>query len=95
MKKLLALSMIIIVVITAGLSATASEDPALSKKVFYVTWYGVGNSALEGLEGVKKVESGFLNSREINTVYYDARLISMDEMIKALKDAGTFLGVAE
>jgi hypothetical protein len=47
------------------------------------------------LKGVKKVDSGFLNFREINTVYYDPELIGPDEMIKALKDAGTFIGVAE
>ena len=55
----------------------------------------MGKSALEGLKGIKAVESGFLNGREINTVHYDPNQIGPDEMIKALKDAGTFIGVAK
>jgi hypothetical protein len=45
------------------------------------------------LKGVKKIEKGFQGSREINTVFYDPSLITPDEMIDALKAAGTFRGV--
>lgn len=41
---------------------------------------------------MKKVETGFRNSKEINTVYYDPSLITIEEMEIALKKAGTYLG---
>jgi hypothetical protein len=50
---------------------------------------------LEGLEGVKKVRNGFRGFREINTVIYDPRVIAPDEMVSALKAAGTYRGTAE
>ena len=33
--------------------------------------------------------------REINTVHYDSRAITIEEMEKALQDAGTYIGPAE
>ena len=42
--------------------------------------------------GVKKVERGFKNSREINRVYYDPDLITIERMEEALKGAKTYLG---
>jgi len=50
----------------------------------------VGKSALEGLEGVKKVESGFYRLMEINTVYYDPAVITIKEMEDALIKAKTY-----
>jgi hypothetical protein len=44
---------------------------------------------------VLKVTSGFKGLREINTVTYDAKLTSPDEMVRALKSAGTYIGKAE
>jgi hypothetical protein len=41
---------------------------------------------------VKKIEKGFRNSKEINTVYYDPSVITIEEMENALKKVGTFLG---
>jgi len=41
---------------------------------------------------VKRVERGFRNLKEINTVYYDPSVISIEEMEMALKKAGTYLG---
>jgi len=40
---------------------------------------------------VKKVEKGFRYFKEINTVYYDPTIITIEEMEKALKKAGTYL----
>ena len=51
----------------------------------------MGKAALAGLKGVKKVEKGFKNSKEINRVYYDPALITVEEMQEALKGAGTYL----
>ena len=55
----------------------------------------MGKAALAGLDGVKKVERGFLNSREINTVYYDPAVITIQEMEKALKMAKTYRGTVK
>jgi copper chaperone CopZ len=51
----------------------------------------VGKEALEGLKGVKKVDKGFCNLREINTVYYDPEIITIKTMEMALKKAGTYV----
>jgi copper chaperone CopZ len=51
----------------------------------------VGKEALEGLKGVKKVEKGFRYLREINTVYYDPEIITIEEMEMALKKIGTYV----
>jgi hypothetical protein len=55
----------------------------------------VGEAALEGLKGVELVNSGFHKFKETNTVWYNPALINIDEMEKALKDAGTYLGTAK
>jgi len=52
----------------------------------------VGKAALDGLQGVHKVEKGFRGSEEINTVYYDPDLITTEKMQDALKAAGTYVG---
>lgn len=82
-------------VVFAGLAASTNAKQELSKIIFYVGWYDVGKSALAGLKGVVKVKSGFLGSREVNTVFYNPNLISREEMIEALKKADTYQGVAE
>ena len=76
-----------------GLAQADNTD--LSKAVFFVGWYDVGQSALEGLNGVKRVEKGFRGFKETNTVYYDATAISIEEMEAALKKSGTYKGTAE
>jgi len=55
----------------------------------------VGQAALDGLPGVKKIEKGFHNFKEINTVYYDPSLISVAEMEQILKKAGTYIGTVK
>jgi hypothetical protein len=47
------------------------------------------------LNGVKEVSRGFRGFREINTVIYDPRFITPDEMVSALKAARTYGGIAE
>jgi hypothetical protein len=47
--------------------------------------------ALVGLKGVKKVEKGFRYLREINTVYYNPKIITIEEMEMALKKIGTYV----
>jgi hypothetical protein len=51
----------------------------------------VGKAALEGLRGVRKVTRGWQGTMEINTVTYDKKAISIEEMEEALRKAGTHL----
>ena len=78
-----------------GYRPAHAENPELSTAVFYVQWYDVGKTALEGLEGIKRIEKGFHNSKEINTVYYESSKITIEEMEGALKKAGTYLGTVK
>jgi copper chaperone CopZ len=50
----------------------------------------VGKAALEGLPGVKKVTSGWRGFTEINTVVYDAAVITVERMEEALRKAETY-----
>ena len=54
----------------------------------------MGKAALEGLPGVKRVEKGFKNLKEINRVSYDPEVLSVEDMERVLKKAKTFLGRA-
>jgi hypothetical protein len=40
---------------------------------------------------VTRVEKGYRNFKEINTVYYDPKAISIEEMERVLKKAGTYI----
>jgi hypothetical protein len=40
------------------------------------------------------VRNGFKGTKEINTVTYDPKLITPQQMIDALKASGTYLGTA-
>jgi len=44
---------------------------------------------------VQSVTRGFSGFREINTVTYDPAVISREQMVSALKHAGTYLGTKE
>ena len=89
-----ALVLIPILVFIGNLLSSA-ENSEWSKVVFFVSWYDVGEEVLEGLKGVDVVNKGFQNFTETNIVWYDPALINIDEMEKALKDAGTYLGIAK
>ena|SRR3990172_8168965 len=71
-------------------TALAAET-GTSKAVFAVHCYDEGKDALRGMKGVQKVEKGFRFLREINTVYYDPEVITIEEMEGALKKAGTYV----
>ena len=78
-----------------GYGVSHADRDDLSTAVFFVTWYDVGQAALEGLEGIRTVKKGFKGFKEINTVYYDPAVITIDEMEAALKKAETYLGTAD
>ena len=55
----------------------------------------MGKRALGGLDGVEKVKNGFLHGREVNWVRYDPNRITIEDMVRALEDAGTYRGTVD
>ena len=51
-----------------------------------------GNGRFKYMTYVKK---GFRGSKEINTVYYNSEMITIEEMETALKEAGIYVGIAD
>jgi hypothetical protein len=53
----------------------------------------VSEAALEGLKGIKRIDKGFHNFKEVNTVFYEVTTITIEEMKDALKKVGTYRGI--
>ena len=92
--KSMTLGLFILLGIGIGYMDSHGGDASWAKTTFYVYWYDVGKSALEGLKGVKKVENGWQNLKEINRVYYDPAAVTIDEMEAALTRVKTYQGTA-
>ena len=90
--KCLSLSILFLLMIGFENMESNAGEAELVQTTFYVYWYDVGKAALEGLDGVKKVKSGWQDSKEINTVLYDPHEITIEEMEVALKKAKTYQG---
>ena len=88
----LSLSILFLLMIGFENMESHAKEADLTQATFYVYWYDVGKAALEGLDGVKKIKSGWQNSKEINTVLYDPHEITIEEMEAALKKAKTYQG---
>lgn len=91
-RFLLVFSLIYVFIVSGGLPSAEAADFNVT---FTVEWYDVGQDALEGLKGIKKVDKGFHDSKEINTVYYDSEMVTIQEMETALKEAGTYVGTVD
>lgn len=52
----------------------------------------MSEEVLDGLKGVERVYSHFLDSHEANTVYYDPALTNIENIENALKDGAGYLG---
>ena len=89
--KSLTYSILVVLFIFLVKGPSVAHEAGTSKVIFIVKWYDVGKEALEGLKGAKKVEKGFRYLREINTVYYDPEIITIEEMEMALKKTGTYV----
>ena len=72
-----------------------AEESKLAKATFYVHWYDVGESALEGLKGVKRITKGFLGTKEINAVHFDPAQISIEQMVESLQQADAYIGTVK
>ena len=68
-----------------------AAGPDTAKAVFAVHCYDEGKDALKDMKGVTKVERGFRNFQEINTVYYDPKNVSITDLEQALKKSGTYI----
>ena len=55
----------------------------------------MSKDAIEEFEEIKRIDKGFHDFREINTVYYEVTKITIEEMKDALKKAGTYLGTVK
>jgi copper chaperone CopZ len=72
-----------------------AQESGVSKVIFKVKCYDEGKSALRGLKGIQKIETGFHYMHETDTVYYDPKVITIEEMESALKKAGTYMETIE
>jgi hypothetical protein len=75
----------------SGQGTAFAQERGLSKVTFKVKCYDEGRAALRGLQRIQEVESGFHYLHEVNTAYYDPKMITIDEMETALKKAGTYV----
>lgn len=55
----------------------------------------MSEEVLDGLRGVERVYSHYIDPYEANTVWYDPDLITVEQMEKALKDAAVYLGTVK
>ena len=74
-----------------GNGTALAQEKGPSKAIFKVKCYDDGKSALQGLNGIQKIETGFHYLHETDTVYYDPKVITTEEMESALKKAGTYV----
>ena len=75
----------------SGYGSAVAEETGLSKTDFTVKCYDDGKADLQGLKGVQKIVTGFHYVNETDTVYYDQKVITVEEMEMALKKAGTYV----
>jgi copper chaperone CopZ len=75
-----------------GHGTALARENGMAKAVFKVKCYDEGREALRGLKGIQRIETGFHDIHETDTVSYDPKVITIDEMEAALKKAGTFVG---
>jgi copper chaperone CopZ len=72
-----------------------SQRLETAEAVFTVKCYDEGKAALQGLKGIKKIETGIHYFKETDTVYYDPKAVTVEEMEAALKKAGTYVGTVK
>ncbi len=75
----------------SGNGTAVAQETGTSKVVFTVKCYDDGKAALRDLKGVQKIETGFHYLNETDTVYFDPKVITVEEMETALKKAGKYV----
>jgi copper chaperone CopZ len=76
---------------SAGQGTAFAQEHEMAKAIFTVKCYDEGKAALQGLHGVRKVETGIHYLKETDTVSYDPKIITIQEMEAVLKKAGTYV----
>lgn len=69
----------------AGVGTVFAQEKGTSKAIFKVKCYDEGKAALRGLKGIQKIDTGFHYIHETDTVYFDPKVITIEEMETALK----------
>lgn len=72
-------------------SPAIAQEKGTSRVIFRVRCYDEGKAALQGMKGIHSIETGVHYLHETDTVYFDPKLITVEEMEAALKRAGTFI----
>jgi copper chaperone CopZ len=68
-----------------------AQEQGTKKVIFRVRCYDEGKAALRGMKGIQRIETGFHYLHETDTVYFDPKVITVEDMEAALKQAGTYL----
>ena len=55
----------------------------------------MSEEALDGLKGVERVYSHYLDSYEANTVWYDPNLTDVEQIEDTLKDGAGYIGTVD
>jgi copper chaperone CopZ len=78
-----------------GSESAIAQEAETYKAVFIVKCYDDGKAALQHLKGVQKIETGFHHMNETDTVFYNPKVIKVEDMESALKKAGTYVKTLE
>ena len=74
-----------------GDGTALAQEQGTASVIFRVTCYDEGKAALQGMKGIQRIETGFHYLHETDTVYFDPKLITIEEMETVLKKAGTYV----
>jgi copper chaperone CopZ len=69
----------------------AAQEQGMEKVIFKVRCYDEGKAALRGMKGIQRIETGFHYLHETDTVYFDPKVVTVEDMEAALQQAGTYL----
>ena len=74
-----------------GPGTAFSREQRTAQVIFKVRCYDEGKTALQGLQGIQRIDTGYHYLHETDTVYFDPKVITVEEMEAALKKAGTYI----
>ncbi len=74
-----------------GDGTAVAQQQSTGEVVFKVRCYDEGKAALRGMKGILRIETGFHYLHETDTVFFDPKAVTVEEMEEALKKAGTYV----
>src|SRR5271169_2061776 len=69
----------------SGYRTAFTQENGIAKVIFKVKCYDEGKTALQGLKGIQKIDTGFHYIHETDTVYFNPTVITINEMESSLK----------